>query len=93
MRVEWAVFIDDNDPDKVPHLVVKEKDKLRIPSVEEAERAVRLLNEEWSTVVRIYCRNPKCKDQGSWIERPKTGKAGIDRNVYRCEVCGRPMER
>lgn len=91
--VQWIVFIDEADPDKIPHLVIKEGTRMRIPTKEEAERAVRIVNEDGNNIVRIFCRNPECADKGGWIERPRSGRLGVDKHVYTCETCHRPMVR
>lgn len=65
-------------------------DGLRLPTDEESERAVRLLNEEGSTIVRLLCHNSACKDKGGWIERTRTQ---AEKMAFYCESCGKPMER
>lgn len=76
--------------DEMPMLAVKTLTGLRSPSNDELERAASILNEQNVFSVRIYCRNPACKDKGSWIMRPVEE---LKRNAYACEICKHPMER
>lgn len=86
--IQWKLFVD---PDGDPHIVVTEKGAERIPTKEECERAISILNEEGSNIIRIYCRNPVCKENGKgWIERTRSD---ISKTVYMCDVCGKGMER
>lgn len=88
--VEWRVFIDDNDPEKIPFIVAWQNNQMRPLTNEEAERAVRILNEEATTVIRLLCQNPACSAKGSWIER---ARKDAEKNKYYCEVCHKAMER
>lgn len=85
---QWSVFVDPDDPE-IPHLVIADPTQ-RIPTIEECERACRLLNEEGTTSIRISCQNKACTDFGGWIERTRRD---VEKNVYHCQVCGKAMER
>lgn len=84
---EWFVAMIDDDP-----IIAVRDSRLgeRIPSKEECEHAVKVLNEEGSTVIRLECRNAACAAFKSWIERARGDAA---KNVYHCQVCGKAMER
>jgi hypothetical protein len=85
--VAWKVF---TDTEGTSYIVIDNGAEGGIPSKEQCERAVRLLNEEGSSVIRLGCHNKLCEDFGGWIERPRNDVA---RTVYRCELCGGVMER
>ena len=87
----WGIFIDPDDREKIPHLVVIDNGVMRIPTLTECEKAARILNEEGSSVIRLYCHNPECRecDKG-WIER---ARKDAEKTVYFCDVCHKKMDR
>jgi hypothetical protein len=88
MPKKWEIFIED---DNTPHLVISDNGVQRVPTMEECERAVSILGEEGSSVIRLHCRNTECPDKGKgWIER---SRIDASKNMYHCDVCGKPMER
>ena len=89
VRGEWFVYVD---PEGDPHIVIRKAGggDERIPTREECEYAVKILNEDGSTAIRLQCRTKGCKDEGGWIER---SRKDAEKNIYHCQVCGRPMER
>lgn len=89
IKGEWFVFVED---DGSSHIVLRNPGggNERIPTAEECSFAVKLLNEEGGTVIRLQCRNHECKDFGGWIERSRNDVA---KNVYHCQLCGKAMER
>ena len=85
--IEWRIYKDE---DGTPHMIVFDG-KERIATVEECERACRILNEDGSNVVKVFCKTEGCNAKGGWIERTR---ANLEKTVYKCEgSCGRPMER
>lgn len=86
-RIEWDIFTDDEN---IPHLIVKQNGQPRIATLEECQRAMRLLNEEGSNVIRLFCKNPLCKGAGGWIER---SRKDAEKNIYWCDVCHGKMDR
>lgn len=88
MARQWAVFVDGEGD---PHLVIEENGKQRMATKAECERAMGLLNEEGSNVIRLWCRNAECKEGNKgWIER---SRQDIEKNVYQCDLCGKAMTR
>lgn len=85
-KLEWQV----TEVDGCYLLAIVEKGTLRTPTMEEAQRAMRMLNEEGNTVVRLLCHNPECKDKGGWIERTRMQ---AEKMTFACDSCGKKMER
>jgi hypothetical protein len=88
MAKQWTLFVDE---DKDPHIIISENGHDRLPTKDECERAISILNEEGSNIVRLSCRTEGCTGKGGWIERTRLDAS---KNIYLCEGgCGRPMER
>lgn len=87
MSIEWRIFTDE---DSTPHMVIYENGKERIATHDECKRACLMLNEDGSNVVKIHCVNKECVGFGGWIERTR---ANLEKTVYKCDVCGKPMQR
>lgn len=88
MGKEWRVFVDAEGD---PHLIIADGGVERIASKEECERAALILNEEGSNVIRLWCRNAQCKENGKgWIERSRTD---VSKTIFGCDLCGKAMER
>lgn len=85
-KLEWSIIEIDGQF----LIVVKRGAEHHTPTKEEAERAVRLLNEEGNSVIRLFCQTPECPDKGGWIERTRKQ---ADTQVFHCAVCGKKMER
>lgn len=88
-HLEWTIITVDD----TPLLGLKDPSHpggMRLPTLAETERVIRLLNEEGSNVIRLSCTNPECKDKGGWIERTRKD---VEKNVYQCDTCRKPMER
>lgn len=91
MGTKWGIYVDPQDKEEIPFFVVVEKGEIRPPTKEEAERGCRILNEDGENLVRLWCRNPVCKEANKgWIERATKDAA---KTLYTCALCGKPMVR
>jgi len=54
----------------------------------EAEWLANVLDEHTGTVVKLFCKNKVCQDFGGYITRTK---ADVQKTVFPCDLCGKPM--
>lgn len=90
---EYKLYVHkEGDQPEQYFLVMNDNGKHRECTREEMERAITILNEEGNNIVKLFCQNPDCDEhkRRGFIERTR---ANVQKHVYGCDTCGKPMSR